>query len=97
MGSGAGWLAVAWSFGVLAAADEPPARGGGVLPLAAESGEPCDENARYPAAAMIVPRPRVRRDDLLCNGLPLREPSPTSPAPSPSLCIGFRGWSVTNS
>src|SRR5215471_5331972 len=87
MGSGAGWLAVAWSFGVLAAPDEPPARGGGVLPLAADPGEPCDENARYPAAAlaaqatataaaMIAPRPRVRRGGLLCNGLPLREPPP---------------------
>ncbi len=66
-----------------------------MLLLAAEPGEPReprDENARYPAAAlaaqaaataatMIALRPRVRRGGLLCNGLPLREPPPASPAP----------------
>jgi len=70
---------------VLAAADEPPARGDDVLPLAAGAGEPCAENARYPAAAlaaqatataaaMIAPWPLARRGGVLCNGLPLREP-----------------------
>jgi hypothetical protein len=42
----AGRLAVAWLFGVLAAADEPSARGDDVLPLASGPGEPCAENAR---------------------------------------------------